>query len=167
MKLRQTTKPWWEKYGIMRLCSVLAMAALLAAPMAVHAQKKVPYWNSINAGKARLRTGPGQQFPASWMYQRAGLPVKVLAVYPNWRKIEDPDGTQGWMQANLLSDKRTAIVRGEVRPMRDKPEPGARIVWRAEPGVVGKISDCANGWCKFDVTGRLGYIETAHIWGGN
>ena len=160
-------KPSWEKFGIMRLCSVLVMAALMVAPAAISAQKKVPYWSSINAGKARMRTGPGQQFPASWMYQRAGLPVKVLATYPNWRKIEDPDGTQGWMQANLLSDKRTAIVRDEVRPMREKPNADARIVWRAEPGVVGKISDCANGWCKFDVTGRLGYIEAAHIWGAN
>jgi SH3-like domain-containing protein len=71
------------------------------------------------------------------------------------------------MQANLLSDKRTAIVRDDVRPMREKPNADARIVWRAEPGVVGKISDCANGWCKFDVTGRLGYIEAAHIWGAN
>lgn len=160
-------KPSWEKFGIMRLCSVLVMAALMAAPAAISAQKKVPYWSSINAGKARMRTGPGQQFPASWMYQRAGLPVKVLATYPNWRKVEDPDGTQGWMQANLLSDKRTAIVRDDVRPMREKPNADARIVWRAEPGVVGKISDCANGWCKFDVTGRLGYIEAAHIWGAN
>ncbi len=151
----------------MRLCSVLVMAALMVAPASISAQKKVPYWSSINAGKARMRTGPGQQFPASWMYQRAGLPVKVLATYPNWRKIEDPDGTQGWMQANLLSDKRTAIVRDDVRPMREKPNADARIVWRAEPGVVGKISDCANGWCKFDVTGRLGYIEAAHIWGAN
>jgi SH3-like domain-containing protein len=159
--------PSWEKYPIMRLCSVLAMAALVMAPVAIRAENKVPYWSSINAGKARMRTGPGQQFPASWLYQRAGLPVKVLATYPNWRKIEDPDGTQGWMQANLLSDKRTAIVRGDVRPMRDKPQADARIVWRAEPGVVGKITDCANGWCKFDVTGRIGYIEAAHLWGVN
>ena len=60
---------------IMRLGSVVVVAALLVTPLAAHAQKKVPYWSSINAGKARMRTGPGQQFPASWMYQRAGLPV--------------------------------------------------------------------------------------------
>jgi len=145
----------------------LSIVALLATSTAALAENKVPYWGSIGAGKARMRTGPGQQFPASWLYQRAGLPVKVIATYPSWRKIEDPDGTQGWMQANLLSDKRTAVVRGEVRAMREKPDLSAKIVWRAEPGVIGKITDCANGWCKFDVTGRIGYIETAHIWGAN
>lgn len=152
---------------MMRLRTLILIAALVASPAVAQSQKKVPYWSSINAGKARMRTGPGQQFPASWLYQRAGLPVKVIATYPNWRKIEDPDGTQGWMQANLLSDKRTAIIQGEVRPLREKPDPNAKIVWRAEPGVVGKLSDCANGWCKFDVTGRLGFVETAHIWGAN
>lgn len=114
-----------------------------------------------------MRTGPGQQFPASWLYQRAGLPVKIIKVYPNWRKIEDPDGIQGWMQVNLLSEDRTALVKGEVRPLRERPEGDARLLWRAEPGVVGRISDCARGWCKFDVLGRIGYIETAHIWGAD
>jgi SH3-like domain-containing protein len=112
-----------------------------------------------------MRTGPGRQFPASWLYQRANLPVKVIALYPNWRKVEDPDGTQGWIQANLLSGDRTGLVIGEVRPLRDKPNPGANIIFRAEPGVVGKLSECKRGWCKLDVRGRMGYIEASHIWG--
>jgi SH3-like domain-containing protein len=150
------------------LASVLVALTLIAAPaVETQAQKKVPYWGSISAGKARMRTGPGQQFPASWLYQRAGLPVKIIKVYPNWRKIEDPDGIQGWMQVNLLSEDRTALVKGEVRPLRERPESDARLLWRAEPGVVGHISDCARGWCKFDVLGRIGYIEIAHIWGAD
>jgi SH3-like domain-containing protein len=129
------------------------------------AQKKPPYWASITASKARMRTGPGQQFPASWLYQRAGLPVKVIETYPNWRKIEDPDGTQGWMLAGLLSDTRTALVTGSVRPLREKPNAEAPVLWRAEPGVVGKLTDCARGWCRLDVLGRMGYIEADHIYG--
>ncbi len=145
----------------------LILATLAAATVATPAlaQKKVPYWASISAGEARMRTGPGRQFPASWLYKRANLPVKVIKTYPNWRQIEDPDGTKGWMQGNLLSDDRTAIVRGEVRPLREGPKADARVLWRAEPGVVGKITECAKGWCKLDVTGRMGYIEAAHIWG--
>lgn len=145
----------------------LAACVLVTATGPATAQLKPPYWASIGASKARMRTGPGQQFPVTWFYQRAGLPVKVVATYPSWRKIEDPDGTQGWMQANLISEKRTAIVRGGVRPMRDEPNEGGRIVWRAAPGVIGKISECADGWCKFDVMGRIGYIATAHLWGAN
>jgi SH3-like domain-containing protein len=135
----------------------------VATPAA--AQQKPPYWASLSAGEARMRTGPGRQFPANWLYQRAGLPVKVVSVYKNWRKVEDPDGTQGWMQANLLSNDRSALVIGEERPLRESPEAGARIIWRAEPGVVGKLSECARGWCKLDVRGRMGYVEASHIYG--
>lgn len=158
------------KGGIVRAGKSLAVAVAVMSLLgpgsdAAIAQKKPPYWASIAAGKARMRTGPGRQFPASWLYQRANLPVKVIETYPNWRKVQDPDGATGWMQANLLSEERTGIVRGEIRPMRAAPDIAAKVSWRAEPGVVGGISDCAEGWCRLEVGGKAGYIETSHIWG--
>lgn len=142
-------------------------AALLAfAPAYAMAQKAPPYWASISAGEARMRTGPGRQFPATWLYQRSGLPVRVIETYPNWRKVEDPDGTIGWMQANLLADDRAGLVmKGPIRPLREAPNQAARIVWRVEPGVVGKLSECRRGWCRIDIRGKMGYIEAAALWG--
>jgi SH3-like domain-containing protein len=131
------------------------------------AQRKPPYFASISAGKARMRTGPGRQYPASWLYKREDLPIKVVDIYGEWRKIEDPDGTQGWMQVNLLSDARTAMVKGTILSMRDAPRFNARVTWRAAPGVVGRISRCSGGWCYFDVHGRGGYVEISHIWGAD
>lgn len=154
------------KLMLRRFFIIMALLGLATGTPGL-AQNKPPYWASISAGRAMLRTGPGRQFPASWLYQRPNLPVKVIETYPNWRKIEDPDGTQGWMQANLLSNERAGLVTGEVRPLRDAPNASARIVWRAEPGVVGKLSECRRGWCRLDVRGRIGYIETAHIWGAD
>jgi SH3-like domain-containing protein len=69
------------------------------------------------------------------------------------------------MQSNMLSDDRTGMVTGEVAPMRAKPDESAAIVWRAEPGVVGRLRKCRDGWCDFDVGGRRGWIEAAHLWG--
>ena len=143
------------------------LLALVALGMAIPAlaQRKPPYFASIAAEKARMRTGPGRNYPASWLYQREDLPIKVIDVYGEWRKIEDPDGTQGWMQVNLLSDTRTAMVTGTVTEMRAAPNFNARINWRAAPGVVGRIRNCSAGWCWFDVRGRGGYVEQSHIWG--
>jgi SH3-like domain-containing protein len=150
----------------MRVAFAFVVAIAASASTPVQAQQKPPYWASIAAGEARMRTGPGRQFPVSWEYRRAGLPVRVLATYPNWRKVRDPDGDEGWMQANLLSDDRTGMVRGtEIRTFRDAPAAGAKIIWRAEPGVVGKISECGQGWCKIDVGGKIGYVEATHLWG--
>lgn len=149
----------------MRTFIAVMTALIMLAPDAALAQKKPPYWASISAGKAMMRSGPGREFPARWQYQRAGLPVKVIETYPNWRKVEDPDGEKGWIQGNLLSEDRTALVVGAIRELRANADENAAVVWRVQPGVVGKISQCARGWCLFDVKGRSGYVQVAHIWG--
>jgi len=128
---------------------------------------KTPYWASIGAGKARMRTGPGRNYPASWLYQREGLPVQVIETYPGWRKIRDPDGTEGWMAGALISDRRTGMVKGGIADLRQSPNPGAPVLWRAEPGVIGRLSHCDEGWCRIDVKGREGYIEESALWGVN
>jgi SH3-like domain-containing protein len=143
--------------------------AMLAVAVPATAARKTPYWASLNAGEVMMRKGPGRNFPADWLYKRSGLPVKVIKTYSvqrsEWRRIQDPDGTEGWVQANLLTDQRTALVTGDVRPLREKPVASAAIVWRAEPGVVGKVSQCTKGWCLFDARGRAGYVEVAHLFG--
>ena len=49
--------------------------------------------------------------------------------------------------------------------LRETPEFDGNILWRAAPGVVGRISKCAGGWCWFDVGGKAGYVEETHLWG--
>jgi SH3-like domain-containing protein len=124
-----------------------------------------PYWASIAAKQARMRTGPGRTYPASWLYVRPDLPVRVVAVFKEWRRVEDPGGTQGWMLANLLSDTRTGLVVGHEATLRQRPGTNARVAWRAQPGVVGRVSQCTDGWCRFDVHGQVGYVEQDGLWG--
>ncbi|MBY8823117.1 hypothetical protein K7G82_12495 [Sphingomonas colocasiae] len=155
------------KAGLRGVAALVVPALFVLAADDAAAQKKPPYWASITAAKARMRTGPGRNFPASWLYQRAGLPVKVVETYPNWRKVEDPDGVQGWMQANLLSEDRTAMVTGEIRTLRASPDAAGKVNWRAEPGVIGKLSECAQGWCRIDVNGRAGFVEARYLWGAD
>jgi SH3-like domain-containing protein len=144
----------------------LVVISTISADAAAQTKRAVPYWASIGASRARMRTGPARTYPASWLYQRADLPVRVIQVFKEWRKVQDPDGTEGWMQANLLRETRTAIVRGaEPVAMRDQPSPGGRLAWRAAPGVVGRIGACASGWCRFDVKGQAGFVETGGLWG--
>ncbi len=146
----------------------ILIAALLMAtvgPAAAQSDVELPYWASISVDEARMRKGPSPDVPVIWEYRRKDLPVKVVARFETWRKIEDPDGTQGWMAARLLSRTRTAIVTGGVRPMREDASVSAAVAYRAEAGVVGRITDCKEGWCLFDVKGRKGWIQSDHIWG--
>ena len=145
--------------------AALLMASVGPAASQSQSDVEVPYWASISVDQARMRKGPSPHVPVMWEYRRKDLPVKVIARHENWRKVEDPDGTQGWMAARLLSRTRTAIVTGDIRPLREDAKVSAAIAYRAQPGVVGRISDCKNGWCLFDVQGRKGWIQTEHIWG--
>lgn len=145
----------------------LAFAALLlfAAP-AYGQERQPPYWASIASGEAMMRTGPGTNYPGVWLYKRRDLPIRVVKTYPNWRMIEDPDGTRGWMLVSLLSDRRTAIVRpGAPRPIHERPDPSSRVAYLAEHGVVGRIEKCRAGWCRIAIGKREGYLRISDIWG--
>ena len=122
----------------MRKAWLLSVALAALAPAAqAQDERQTPYWASISAGEAMMRTGPGRNYPATWLYRRADLPIQVVEVYPNWRKVQDPDGTTGWMLVNLLSDTRHPLVTGdEPRPMHEEPNEGARVRFLAEPGVA-------------------------------
>lgn len=113
-----------------------------------------------------MRTGPGKTYPATWLYRRADLPIRVVGTYPSWRKVQSSDGTTGWMQVGLLSDTRTAIVRpGDVRRLRENPTRTSAPTYSIQPGVVGRVSRCGGGWCRIDVGARGGFIRTGDIWG--
>jgi SH3-like domain-containing protein len=147
------------------LAAALALGLTVGSAQAQD-DRATPYWASISAGKAMMRTGPGTNYPATWLYVRADLPIRVVETYPSWRKVSDPDGTTGWMLQRLLSDRRTGLVKGgEQRPMHADPRDDSRVRYLAEPGVVGRISKCDGQWCQFDVHGRQGYIRQEHIWG--
>lgn len=146
--------------------AALGVALLVGTFAPVQAQQKTPYWASIEEPEARMRTGPSVEFPVTWVYKRQNLPVKVVAVHSVWRKVEDPDGDQGWMHVRLLSPKQTAVVVGDtIGALREKPDGSARIAWRVEPGVIGNIEECEKGWCRFENAGRFGYIEGERLWG--
>lgn len=152
---------------MLRRACILAVACALSFT-AVQAQppRPTPYMASIASGRAMMRSGPGQNFPGRWLYVRRDLPIRVHRIYREWREIEDPDGTRGWMLVSLLSDQRTAIVRGEgLATMHESPDDNGAVRFRAEPNVVGRVSRCREGWCWFDVRGRSGYIRTDRIWG--
>ena len=146
--------------------ATILLATALSPAAQAQQERKTPYWASISASEALMRTGPAKTYPAKWLYRRADLPIKVLEVYPSWRKVQDPDGETGWMLVNLLSDTRTGIVRGnEPRPLHEAANATSPVRYLAQPGVVGRLNTCSGDWCEFEVGGRRGNIMKAHIWG--
>lgn len=146
-----------------------ALAAMIVITILVErgeAQTKTPpYWASISVNEARMRVGPSLDYPSNWIYRRRDLPVRVLKVHSNWRKVEDSSGTQGWMHVRLLSDMPTAIVKVSEAEMHEGRSQSSPLLFRAEAGVVGQVKDCRDEWCFFDVAGKRGYVRASSLWG--
>ena len=158
----------------LRLPSILGVIALLIAvvlvqPVAepVRAQdRETPYWASLKFDKVNMRVGPSREYPIDWVYQRKGLPVKVVRLREEWRLVQDHEGTQGWVSRSQLTEARGAMVtgKGEVE-LREDASAGSTLRWRAQPGVVGKLLRCRDDWCEIDIDGKSGWVLAARLWG--
>jgi SH3-like domain-containing protein len=142
------------------------LALVLCSVPAVAQQREVPYWASLRAAEVNMRVGPSEDFPIEWVYHRKGLPVKVVRVMQGWRLVEDPDGARGWILVGLLTAERGAIVVGkDLAELRESADADSRVLWRAEPGVVGELGDCESGFCELAVGARKGWVRADRLWG--
>lgn len=148
------------------LLSFLLLFAMALAASPASADEDVPYWVSLRAEEANMRVGPSESYPIAWVYQRSGLPLKVVRKLSGWRLVEDPDGARGWIVSRFLSLERTAIVVGEQpAPIRAGSDPAAPLLWKAEPGVTGALGECRSGWCRFAVGEKSGWMAADRLWG--
>jgi SH3-like domain-containing protein len=154
--------------------SALLLLLLLASPTSVLAeapsseqveQKPTAHFASLRSDKVNLRTGPSADFPIEWVFLRKGLPVEILAAFDTWRKIRDSDGTVGWVHQGMLSSRRSVLVTGTVRPLRQDPKPDAGVVAELEPGVVAHLTRCDPDWCEVKAHGYRGWLARDQIWG--
>lgn len=158
------------KIGLRLAIGAVMLAAFGAGP-ARAADSEFPAWGSVKVHKANMRVGPGLEYRVNWIYQRVGLPLKVLRAIGGWWLVEDPDGARGWLRQSFVSKQRTGMVRGEVAELHEDRDGGGKVLWRAAPGVIGKLDKCSDTSCRFSVIGapgetRWGYIARGSVWGG-
>jgi SH3-like domain-containing protein len=153
------------------LPALVLLALLLATPIGTFAQAgrttglPLPRFVSLGAEEVNLRFGPGEAYPIAWILIREGLPVEIVEEFDTWRKVRLHDGDLGWIHGSLLSSRRTVLVADEIRALRQTPDQDARIVLRAEPGVIGQLLDCDGSWCRVEIEGRRGWLQRTEFWG--
>ena len=154
------------------------MLAVLAAAVttAAHAQEAVsgtanpyPWFGSLKKTEVNVRSGPGNQYPILWVYQRAGYPVEVLTKYDNYYKLRDVEGEEGWVYIGMVSRKPTALVGGKTPSnLMRRADAGSQLVARLAPGVVVELNDCKDvanvgNLCQVETPGAKGYILKSHL----
>jgi len=152
--------------AIIAACAALFLTAASADTSAVGPDSNlpVPRFVSLKTEGANGRHGPGLDHPVDWVYEHAGLPLRVTAESGPWRRVVDPGGTEVWMHAQNLDARRTAYVT-RAASLRRQAREGAQPVAYLQPGVIGALTGCDGSWARFAVGGRVGWVEASSLWG--
>ena len=153
--------------------SMLLMLAPLAAPSA-RAEEPVlgpvtnlpiPRYVSLRSNRINVRRGPGLDYRKDWVFRRAGLPVRIVDEYGDWRRIVDNDDAGGWVYHAMLTGRRTVLITAGRATLRESPADTAAATARAEEGVVARLRRCEPEWCEIEADGHSGWVRKADIWG--
>ncbi|WP_373088065.1 SH3 domain-containing protein [Sneathiella sp.] len=125
----------------------------------------LPRFVSLGSDEVNVRTGPGTRYPINWVFKRRGWPVEIIEEYELWRQIRDIDGATGWVHKTLVSNRRTLIITGDVRAIYEEPETDSPVVLLAEPGVLGKLTECNGRWCEIEIAGLSGWLMADQFYG--
>jgi len=164
------------------IMSLVVMAALAGTSPIMAADPTVgtatnlplPRFASLKSDRVNLREGPNKDHRTKWIYEKAGLPVEIIAEFETWRRIRDSEGAEGWVLHSLLSARRTALIapwaKDKPVPLRAKPEEGGAMTAALMPNVLGSIRSCDRRWCRITGEGADGqkfdgYVPQNQLWG--
>jgi len=154
-------------------CLLLALLLLLGArghapaagDLGSETNLPIPRFVSLRSDLVNLRTGPGTMYPIDWVFVRRDLPVEVIAEFDVWRKIRDWQGTVGWVHQSMLDGRRTVRISGSERALHREPNEDAAVVARLAPGVIGRLLECTDSWCRIEVDSNRGWLKRDEFWG--
>lgn len=125
----------------------------------------LPRYVSLKGGEGNARRGPSLSHRIDWVFRHAGMPLRVVAEFGHWRRVEDKDGAGGWIHYALLSGVRTALVVEDMAELRARPNMEADVVARAEAGAIVRLGECNPDWCRISGGGERGWVPKSAIWG--
>ena len=141
-----------------------ATAALSVTPVPVR-----PEFGSLMTDKVEARASPAADGKVLVIYKRAGQPVQLFERVGQWRRVQDQEGTDGWVRADLISRRRTALAiaarAGDQVAVRAAEQADADAVALLEAGVLVGLLACDGRYCKVTASGLRGYVLQNQLWG--
>lgn len=125
----------------------------------------LPRYVSLKGAEGNARRGPSLSHRIDWVFRHPGMPLRVVAEFGHWRRIEDQDGAGGWVHYSLLSGVRTAIVTTDMAELRARADQNGPIIARAEAGAIVRLHECVKDWCRVSGGGEKGWVVKTSLWG--
>lgn len=152
---------------------MILTAALLLSPVRAAAETErgevtnlpIPRFVSLKTSESNVRRGPSLSHKIDWIFKRRNMPVEITAEYGHWRRVRDREGAGGWVHYSLLSGVRYVIVEEDLLALHLRPDPETQITARLEAGVIARLGQCAQDWCRIHAAGYAGWAPKTTLWG--
>jgi SH3-like domain-containing protein len=147
-------------------------AELAAQPAPQPVSQPLAPFVSLLADSVDVRAEPGFDRPVTFAFKRAGLPVAVREQRTGWVRVEDTSGASGWVAADMVSRRRTAIILAPpagaaepARALRAAARSTSEVLAYLEPGVVVGVVACDGRSCRITTAGVRGFVDQDQLWG--
>jgi len=128
---------------------------------------KIPRVVSLKNSLTFMRTGPGKEFPIKFEINQKAYPVKIIAEFNNWRKVNTKNNLSGWIHTQLLSSFRTGLLITNTT-LKKSPSVSSKTLAKLLPDLLIRIKKCELKWCKIEVFKNkkfVGWVRKKFIWG--
>ena len=123
-----------------------------------------PKYASLKKDRVYLRWNASFDAPIKFIYQKKNLPILIIDKYDVWKKVRDIEGMEGWIHTSMISNKKTFINNKEQNLLKYKDN--SNIVNAIiKKGVVGKIINCDEIFCKVKIKTYKGWVKKKYLWG--
>lgn len=142
-------------------------SASATAPKTGYSGLPVPRFVNLKSDETNARVGPSMDYPVRFVFNRRGLPVRVVAETPDnvWRKVEDYEGETMWIHQSQLISSGTVLVTEGNALMHARPTEGSEVRAALERGVLAETEKCDGAWCLVRVNGYRGWVAKSSLWG--
>lgn len=125
----------------------------------------VPRYVSLKGAGGNVRRGPSFEHRIDWVFRHRAMPLRIVAEFGHWRRVEDNEGQGGWIHYSLLSGVRTVLVTEPQTELHARADERSEVVAIAQEGVIGKLGACLRDWCEIDADGEDGWVQKTRLWG--
>ena len=125
----------------------------------------IPRFVSLKTSEGNVRRGPSLRHRIDWVFKHKGMPLEITGEYGHWRQVRDRDGVGGWVHYSLLSGARTAIIETDLSALYSRADTESQVNAYLETGVITRIENCGQVWCRVKADGIRGWTLKENLWG--
>ena len=123
-----------------------------------------PKYASLKKDRVYSRWNASFDAQVKFVYQKKNLPILIVDEHDVWKKVIDINNDWGWIHTSMISNKKTFINNKEQNLLKYKDN--SNIVNAiVKKGVVGKIINCDEIFCKVKIKPYRGWVEKKYLWG--